>query len=129
MEEPHPLGRYLGVQHAFKSTGPPGAKVTEVEFDMSGYFLAKVRKLVEDTCATRMKADTPHAPEPDSKVFEANLEKPGELDIKHRPSHLMGALYSARMAHPGLSTAITRLTCHIHSWNAECERRLHRLFA
>ena len=41
----------------------------------------------------------------------------------------MGALYGARMAHPGLSTAIVRLASNIHSWNAECERRLQRLYA
>ena len=41
----------------------------------------------------------------------------------------MGALYGARMAHPGLSVAITRLASHIITWNFACERRLQLLFA
>ena len=78
---------------------------------------------------TLRAADTPHVPKVDAKTFEKNLETPGYLNQRQCASHLMGALYGARMAHPGLSTAIARLTSHIIVWNAECERRLVRMFA
>ena len=42
MEEPHPLGRYLGVQHRIVISGPPGKRVTETEFDMIEIFKATV---------------------------------------------------------------------------------------
>ena len=106
--------------HATKVTGEPGSTCTEVEFNMSNYFASKVRNFKRDTGATLRQADTPHAPKQDSKTFEANLAKPGKLDMKQCASHLMGALYGARMAHPGLSTAMLRLASHIHKWNAEC---------
>ena len=41
----------------------------------------------------------------------------------------MGSLYGARMAHPGVSVAITRLAAHITKWNKECDRRLERMFS
>ena len=96
---------------------------------MSNYVSTKVRKLKEDTTATLRTVDTPHVPKQDKQTFEKSLETSGTLTERQRASHLMGLLYGARMAHPGLSTAIGRLAPCITKWNAECERRLHRMFA
>ena len=41
----------------------------------------------------------------------------------------MDSLDGARMAHPGISVAITRLASHITTWNKECDRRLERIFS
>ena len=53
--------------------------MTEVEYNMTGYFANELKAYVKDTGNTLRKADTPHAPKLDSKTFEANLEQTGEL--------------------------------------------------
>ena len=58
MEEPHPAGRYLGVQHASHAEGPPGKHTTEVEFNMSGYFSSRVKAYKRDTNKVMRRADT-----------------------------------------------------------------------
>ena len=73
--------------------------------------------------------NTPHAPKVDSATFDKDLETEGELDAKQCASHFMGNLYVARMAHPGVSVAITLLAAHITKWNKECGRQLERLFS
>ncbi len=129
MDDPHPLGRYLGCYHRVAVTGPVGATVTEVEFDMIDFFRTKVDAYVADTGRTLRAVDTPHAPKLDTKAFDTAVGTPGELTAKQCASHLMGSLYGARMANPALSVAITRLASHISNWTAECDRRLERLFA
>ena len=112
MEDPRPLGRYLGVQHVFKVSGPEGAQVTEAEYYMSGYFAIKSKAYVQDTGKVLRKTYTSHAPKVDNTTCERNLETPGELTQRQCASHLMGSLYGARMAHPALSVAITRIASH-----------------
>ena len=41
----------------------------------------------------------------------------------------MGYIYGARVAHPEITVAITRLASHITTWSAECDIRLERMFA
>ena len=119
MDDPHPLGRYLGVNHRIARHGGKGKEAIEVEFDMTDYFRAKCRAYVEDSGRTLRKVDSPHAPNIDEATFEASLSSEGELAAKQCASHLMGCLYGARMAHLGVSVAITRLA----------DRHLERLFA
>ena len=129
MEEPHPLGRYLGVERRTKISGTPGKRTTEAEFDMIAFFKAKVDAYVNDSQRTLGTVDSPHVPKLDNATFEANLEREGELTARQCASHFVGCLYGARMAHPAISVAITRLASHITTWSAECDRRLERLFA
>ena len=41
MEDPHPLGRYLGIPKAIQVSGPPGKSVTEVYYNMKDFFLSR----------------------------------------------------------------------------------------
>ena len=93
---------------------------------MTDFFRARVKAYKPDTGKTLRKVDTQHAPKVDTATFDKNLETEGELDATQCASHLMGSLYGARMAHPGVSVAVTRLAAHITKWKKECDRRLER---
>lgn len=123
MEDPHPLGQYLGVSHRIQATGPLGRQLTEVESDMVDLFKSKVMAYQSDIGCTF------HAPKVDNATFERNLDIAGALDAKQCASHLMGRLYGARMARPGVSVAITGFASRITTWNKECDRRLEHLFS
>jgi hypothetical protein len=55
------------------------------------------------------------------------LATPGKYG-EHAASLLMKLLYGARMAAPWLSVGIQQLARQVHKWNAECDRRMHRLY-
>ena len=52
MEDRHPLGRCLRVQHRTKVSGPLGKRIAETEFDMISFFKAKVDAYVNDSQRT-----------------------------------------------------------------------------
>jgi hypothetical protein len=57
----------------------------------------------------------------------ALMNLPGEYGPE-AASYLMKLLYGARMCCPWLTVPVQRLAAHVHSWNAECDRRLVRLY-
>ena len=87
MEEPHPVARYLGVHHAFRTAGQPGQRVTNVEYNMSNYFGTKVRKYKQDTSATLRKVDAPHVPKTDNQTFEKKDTGYTHREAVRVPSH------------------------------------------
>ena len=91
---------------------------------MIGFFKASVDAYVNDSQRTLKAVYSPHVPKLDNATFEANLERKGELTARQCASHFMGCIYGVRIAHPGISVAITRLASHITTWSGECDRRL-----
>ena len=124
MEDPHPIDRYLGCHHSVVTN----ATDTHVKFDMSDYCRHAVGKYTAITGKTLKPASTPYAPELPDDQLEVSLASPGELQ-EHAASLLMTLMYAARCAKPEISVAVTRLAAQITRWSAECDRRLHRLFA
>jgi len=127
MDDPTPIGRYLGCYHHITRSGVPGKVVTKCVWEMSGYFEQALQIYREDTGLTVKPATSPYAPDIPSDELDHLLATPGKYQ-KLAPHFLMKLLYGARMCHPGLSLGIGRLSRRITKWCLECDRRLHRLY-
>ena len=127
MEDPMPMYRYLGCQHHFSFSGPQGKRLTTCRFEMSGYFQQALEVYQTDTGLPVKSSTSPYVPAIKDEVLDHNLATPGRWQ-RLAPHFLMKLLYGARMAHPGLSLGINRLTRVVSKWNAECDRRMHRLY-
>ena len=116
MEDPSPIGKFLGCQHnVTKVKLPSGATETTCEFDMVDSLQAGVQDY-KDISGQRLKeVDSPYPPD----LPQAQLDE-------HCASFLMRLLYPARMAAPWLTVAIQRLATQMTKWSAEADRRLHR---
>ena len=73
-------------------------------------------------------ADTPYAPDvgPDKLIELCEARGVFQDSASH---YLMQLLYSARIATPQIMVAITRLASRVVSWDADCDRKLIRIFA
>ena len=99
MEDPTTLGKYLGCLHRIQVEGTAPKRVTTVEWDMCDYNRATVDAYSRDTGFKHGRhVDSPFSPKLDDKAYARLLEDPGKLDQRQCASHLMKALYGARMA-------------------------------
>ena len=127
MDDPTPIGRYLGCYHHITRSGVPGKQITKCVWEMTGYFDQALQIYRDDTGLSVKPATSPYVPEIDSAELDLLLNTPGKFQ-KLAPHFLMKLLYGARMCHPGLSLGIGRLARRITKWCSECDRRLHRLY-
>ena len=127
MDDPTVLSKYLGCNHHFNTKSVGGETVTTVEYDMMDYFREACSIYKSETGLSLKSVDSPYAPDLPSGQLDKLLESAGRFADK-AASFLMKLLYGARMAGPWLTVAIMRLARQIHKWNAECDRRLHRLY-
>ena len=123
MDDPTPIDKYLGCRHYFVH----GQSTATCTFDMRDYLRAAVKDFVATTGIDPKPAATPYAPDLPREQADKLLGQPGVLGPQ-AAHFLMKVMYAARMASPNLSVAIQRLATQVTRWNADCDRRLTRLF-
>jgi len=128
MEDPMPVNRYLGVNHSASQTKRGAFVDTKYVFDQSSYFSSACEGFMAETGETlKLGTPSPKPPEITKAEMLCLIETPGV----HGPNaahFLMKLMYGARCACPWLLVPIQRLACVITKWNAECDRRLKRLY-
>ena len=127
MEEPSDLQKYLGCVHHISRKLVHGEVITEVEFDMSKYFVSALEQYLEETGEKMTKASTPFAPRQSSEELDELLSVPGKL-ANRAPSYVMKLMYGVRMSAPHLCVIVARLSSLLTKWSAEADRRLHRIY-
>ena len=100
MDDPTPIGRYLGCYHHITRSGVPGKQVTKCVWEMSGYFEQALQIYRDDTGLSAKPATSPYVPEIGGDELDRLLDTPGKFQ-KLAPHFLMKLLYGARMCHPG----------------------------
>lgn len=101
--------------------------VTEVEFGMQDDCLPALTEFGEKEGHKFKSVPTPYAPELTDAEVSALVDQPGRFQDSCA-HYLMQLLYAARQAKPDIIVAITRLASFITRWNANCDRKLIRLF-
>ena len=99
MDDPAPLGKYLGCNHRFKHDTVGGEKVTTVEYDMVDYFSDACSIYMKETGLSLKPVDSPYALDLPSGQLDKLLESAGRSGDK-ASSFLMKLLYGARMVGP-----------------------------
>ena len=114
------IGRFLGAYHKMKKSG----NLTEHSIQMEEFLIDAVQKYEKEVGASALApVRTPYLPE---SFSGKDKEAPGQQS-KTCSSHLMKLLFSARLARPDLTVAITRLASKVTSWNLSHDRALRRL--
>jgi hypothetical protein len=128
MEEPSNVSRYLGCGHLIKHEKVSDDVLTHYGFEMVEYFKSACEIFVSETGhALRAGTSTPSPPELPLEEVLKLVGTPGVYE-DNALSFLMKLLYGARLCAPWLVVAVQRLACHVTKWNAECDRRLKRIY-
>jgi hypothetical protein len=127
MEDPEPLAKYLGCNHRITKKTVGKDVETNVALDMCDYFKQACEVYVGKTGLALKAVDSPYVPDLPTGQMDKLPAEPGKFG-EHAASLLMKLLYGCRMAAPWLSVGIQRLARQVHKWNAECDRRMHRLY-
>ena len=94
---------------------------------MQGYCIHALTEFGEKEGHKFKSVPTRYAPELADDALSKLIEEPGRL--QDRSAHyIMQFLYAARQAKPDIMVAITELESYITRWNANCDRKLIRLF-
>ena len=124
MDEPATITKYLGVHHHITRD----SNGTTIEYDMRGYFHSAV-KTFEEKYGTDLKpTPTPYAPSLPQQDFE-RLNAQDGIFKQDATSFVMKLMYGARMASPGIITAVSRLSRELSKWTKDSDRKLIRLFS
>ena len=121
---PERIDKYLSCVHKFWKVDN---KITQVQFNMCDYLRRACADFESETKIKLKHVPTPYVPERGLAAVEADEKLEGRFgdDASH---YLMTLLYGARMAHPWLSVAITRLCQRVHKWSADADKRLIRIY-
>ena len=146
-DEPAGHGLYLGCLHSVSSHPCPDGpgEVSVLEYNMQAFLESCVERYRSLTGATYLrKVTTPFVGdkngdgyEPDDGRWEpgaAMKDPPGAADggaagvlQPYAAKVLMKVLYAARMARYDLLRAVGALAACVTKWDANCDKRLHRL--
>ena len=124
MEEPGSLAKYLGVHHKVNRD----SNGTEMIFDMRDYFRTAVDTFQKECEVTLKPAPTPYPPELKQSDLDDLQSRPGKW-ASTAASYVMRLMYGARMAHPGVMTAVCRLSRELSRWTADSDRKLLRIMS
>ena len=146
LEDPSPLGLYLGCKHveSIRSLPDTGVQVRVMEYNMEDFLRSCVARYQELTGVQYLRrATTPFLPEPSSPDFSGGYPADEEIaaaetalaeaSVSELPSYaakvLMKVLYAARYARFDLLRAVCYLAQFITKWDEKCDKRLYRLMA
>ena len=128
MEDPVEVNRYLGVAHNIKRVSRGQHTDTTYVFDMVDDFRSSCEIFVAETGHELKLGTTTPAPRVISdKELLALIDQPGQY-ASAASYFLMKLMYGAGMSAPWLQVPIQGLACHVTKWNAECDRRLKRVY-
>jgi len=121
LDEPEPLGRFLGRHHDCTKSKNGGS----IEFNMEDYCLDAVRLYTDITGVQKYK-EVPTPFLPDGSISEEDEESKGELS-DNCCRVLMKALWLARLSRPDIIKPIGDLATRIQRWTRGDDKRLYRL--
>jgi hypothetical protein len=130
LEDPTPLGRFLGCDHEMfdgKDPKEPSAPVKGIRFCMKDYTTQAVEKYQTLAGAKPLKAAaTPFVS--DGALVPSDDEIKGEL-AEDACGVLMKNLYLARLARPDILKPINDLAKNVSKWSKNCDKQLLRLIS
>ena len=132
LEDPEPLGRFLGREHPVSVSGAlvsnqaaSTVRLHTVAFEMSDYARSAVELYAQHTGIVKFKhATTPFVP--DGSLVYADDDVVGDL-APHACSMLMKLLWLGRLSRPDLLKPVSDLATRITKWSKNNDRELFRL--
>ena len=127
MDDPAPIGKYLGVVHKVSTYDFNSEIVTEVIFDVSVYIKSAIDDYVKRTGWNLKPATSPYAPDLSATALDQLLNEDGE-HAGMATSFVMKLAHAARMAVPQALTPVCRLASELSRWSKDSYRKLYKLY-
>ena len=130
LEDPEPLGRFLGREHPTSDVvafgpNPKSPSLRSVGFEMSEYARSAVELYTQHTGVSKFrKALTPFVPE--GSLMHSDDDEKGDL-ATYACSILMKVLWLGRLCRPDLLKPVSELATRLTKWSRNCDKELFRL--